>query len=59
MFHDINGVDYIDFSSDYWNPEVNAALSYRNKLYFTTSDFSLRDKNRTYILIYNLSLIHI
>ena len=56
MFHDINGVDYIDFSSDYWNPEVNAALSYRNKLYFTTSDFSLRDKNRAYILIYNRDL---
>lgn len=56
MFHDFNKVNYIDFEREYWNPEVNAALSVKNKLFFTSSDFALRDKNRAYILIYNRDL---
>lgn len=53
LLYDLNQVDYIDFSKNYLNPEVNKALSCDNKLYFTSSDFTLRDKNRAYILLYN------
>lgn len=56
LFYDLNKVNYIDFSQDYWNPEVNAAMSFKNRLFFTSSDFSLRDKSRAYILIYNRNL---
>ena len=56
-FHDLNQVEYIDFSKDYWNPDVNASLTIGDKLYFTTSDFSLRDKNRVYIMIYNRDMV--
>ena len=50
---DISHLEYVDFSQPWWNPEVNDTLSLLGKLYFTSSDFSLRDKNRTHILIYN------
>jgi ABC-type sugar transport system, periplasmic component len=50
---DLNKVDYIDFTKPYWNADVNDKISADGKLYFTSSDFSLRDKNRVYILAYN------
>lgn len=50
---DMNSIAYIDFSQDYWSADRNDALSIGGKLYFTSSDFSLRDKNRAYILAYN------
>lgn len=56
MFYDLNTVEYIDFSRSWWNPEVNAALEVSNRLFFTNSDFSLRDKNRAYILVFNKEL---
>lgn len=51
--YNLYDVDYINFSKSWWNPEVNDALTLMNKLYFNSSDFSLRDKNRTYIIVYN------
>jgi len=56
LFFNLNDIDYIDFSQSYWYEEVNKALSYRNRLYFTSSDFALRDKNRAYILLYNRAM---
>ncbi len=53
LLYDLNTIDYIDFSKDWWNPEVNDTLSIGGKLYFTSSDFSLRDKSRAYILVHN------
>ncbi len=53
LLYDLNTIDYIDFSKNWWNPEVNDALSISGKLYFTSSDFSLRDKSRAYILVHN------
>lgn len=57
MLYDLYTVEYIDFSKDWWNPLANESLSIANKLYFTTSDFSLRDKNRVYIMLYNKDMI--
>lgn len=51
-------VDYIDFSKDWWNPDVNEMLTFADKLYFTTSDFSLRDKSRAYIGVYNRDMVN-
>ena len=53
---DLNKVNYIDFSMPWWNSEVNAALSIAGKLYYTTSDYLLLDKQRTYILIFNKTI---
>lgn len=56
-FYNLNDIKYIDFDKAYWNPDVNEALSIGNGLFFTSSDFSLRDKNRVYILIYNRDMV--
>lgn len=55
-FYDLNQVDNIDFTKPWWNPDVNETVSMGGKLYATTSDFSLRDKNRAYIILYNPGL---
>lgn len=55
--YDLNTVDHIDFSRDYWNEDVNESLTIGSSLYFTSSDFSLRDKNRVYILCYNRDML--
>lgn len=57
-YYDLNSVDYIDFSKDYWNQEVNSSLTIGSSLYFTSSDFSLRDKNRVYIMVYNRDMLN-
>lgn len=56
-FYNLNDIKYIDFDKTYWNPDVNEALSVGKSLYFTSSDFSLRDKNRVYIMIYNRDMV--
>ncbi len=56
-FYDLNDVDYIDFSKSYWNQEVNDSLTIGKSLYFTSSDFSLRDKNRVYIMAHNRDML--
>ena len=55
-FYNLYDVEHIDFSKPWWNPEVNEAVSMCGRLYATTSDFSLRDKNRAYIMLYNIDL---
>ncbi len=52
----MNNVKYIDFTKPWWNEDVNESTSISGKVYFTTSDYSLRDKNRAYVLIYNPKL---
>lgn len=53
MFCDLNSMKYLDFDKPWWNREVNKSVSVKNRLYFTTSDFNMMDKNRTYMLVYN------
>ncbi|MBE6611054.1 MAG: extracellular solute-binding protein [Ruminococcaceae bacterium] len=57
LFYDLNNVDYIDFSKDWWNPKVNNSLEIKGRLFFTNSDFTLRDKNRTYLITFNKRLV--
>ncbi len=54
---DMSALPHIDFDKPWWNPEVNEALSIHGKLLFTTSDFSLRDKSRAYIMAVNRELV--
>nr|MBQ4320582.1 hypothetical protein [Clostridia bacterium] len=50
---DLYELEYIDFDKPWWSQEVNNRVSIHNKLYFTTSDFMLMDKQRTSILFFN------
>ncbi len=54
--YNLYDVPNIDFSKDWWNPVVNESVELGGKLFFTSSDFSLRDKNRAYILIHNTDM---
>ena len=57
MFYDLNSVDHIDFTKSWWNSEVNSALEVSGRLFFTNSDFSLRDKSRSYIMTFNKAMV--
>jgi hypothetical protein len=35
FFYDLNKVDYMDFTKNYWYPEANKLLSYNNQLFFS------------------------
>lgn len=54
---EMTDLPYIDYSMPWWNEDVNEQLSVANKLYFTTSDFSLSDKQRVNVLMYNTDMI--
>ncbi|MCL2517597.1 MAG: hypothetical protein FWF15_03440 [Oscillospiraceae bacterium] len=55
-FYDLNSLKHLDFSKPWWSQEVSKTLSIEGRLYFTTGDFNMMDKNRTYILVYNKDL---
>ena len=57
LMHDLNTIENIDFSKAWWNQEVNNTMTLMNKLFFTSSDFSLRDKNRIYFICYNKDMV--
>lgn len=57
LVYDLNGVKNINFTKNWWNQDVNDTLSVDGKLFFTSSDFSLRDKSRAYILTYNKEMV--
>lgn len=56
-FQDMTELPYIDYEADWWNADVNQQVSVANKLYFTTSDFALSDKQRVNVLMYNKDLL--
>ncbi len=57
MLYDLNAVDYIDMEKPWWNQTVRRDLDLGGKLFAQASDFSLRDKNRAYIIIYNSDML--
>lgn len=56
-FYDLNSLDYLDFDKPWWSQEINNSISINNQLFYTTSDYNLMDKNRTYILIFNKDML--
>jgi hypothetical protein len=55
--YDLYSLPYIDFDKPWWNAELNSRISIGGKLFFTTSDFMLVDKQRTFILFMNRDMI--
>ena len=53
---DLNSLEYIDFEKPWWHQELNERVSINHKLYFTTSDFMLMDKQRTSVIFFNRSM---
>ena len=56
LMYNLNNLKYVDFSQPWWNQDANETLTIAGQLYFTTSDFLLHDKLRSYIIIYNADL---
>ena len=57
LFYDLNSVDHVSLNKSWWNQEVNEMLEVGGRLFFTNSDFSLRDKSRSYIMLFNKELV--
>jgi len=55
-FRDLNAMKYLDFEKPWWSPAINKAISVGNRLYYTTSDFNMMNKNRTYIMVFNKNM---
>ncbi len=53
---DLNSVEHINLNHECWTPYVNEQLTIGGKLYYTTNDFLLEDKNRAFYLFYNRDL---
>ena len=57
MLYDLNSVEHIDLNKPWWNQTARKDLEIDGKLFADASDFSLRDKNRVYIMTVNLDII--
>ena len=55
-FYDLKRLKYLDFEKPWWNQNLNSSLTIGGRLFFTTSDFNMVDKNRTYMIIFNRSM---
>ena len=53
---DMTRVPYLNFEQPWWNRSVSHYFSIANRLFFTTSDFTLSDKDNVAILMYNKKL---
>lgn len=50
---DLNTVDYLDLTKPWWDQNVNANLSFNNKIYFTTGELTIVDNKCTYAMIFS------
>lgn len=57
ILHNLTGVPYIDFSKPWWDKNAVEQLSIANKVYFTTSDLLISDKNATSAFLFNKKII--
>jgi hypothetical protein len=53
---DLNSLPYLDFDHPAWNQLTNEQLTIADKLFYTSNDFLLQDKSRTYCMFYNREL---
>ena len=53
---DLNSLMYIDFTHPSWNEHTNEQLTIAGRLFYTSSDFLLQDKSRTFCMFYNREL---
>ena len=54
--HDLYTVPHLNLEADWWDRHANETYTLRDKLYFTTGDYVLYDKQRILILYFNRTL---
>jgi len=50
---EMSDLPHVNYENPWWSKPVNDATSINGKFYATTSSFSLMDKNRMYIIVFN------
>ncbi len=56
MMYDLLTLGYADYNQPYWNRNAIDTLMLGGRVFFTTSDYELHDKIRTYIIVYNADM---
>ena len=57
MLYDLNGLEYIDLSREWWAQSTNASLSIANRQYYATGDIFIIDNKATRIFFFNKDII--
>lgn len=55
--HDLNDVENIDLTKDYWDQKANNDLAIGGKMFYTTGDISIVDNIYTHAMLFNKDLI--
>lgn len=57
MLLDLNHVENLDLSADWWAQQTNASLSIANKQFYVTGDISIVDNRSTRVFFFNKDII--
>lgn len=57
LMYNLTNVPYIDLSKPWWDENASQQLSIANKLYFTTGDLLISDKNASSVFLFNKRLV--
>lgn len=57
MLYDLNELEHIDLSREWWAQSTNASLSIANKQYYATGDIFIIDNKATRIFFFNKDII--
>ncbi len=57
MLYDLNGLEHIDLSREWWAQSTNASLSIANRQYYATGDIFIIDNKATRIFFFNKDII--
>ena len=57
LLWDLNGLEYVDLSKEYWDQKANEDLSINGKVFYTTGDISIVDNIYTHALIFNKDIV--
>ena len=57
MLYDLNGLEHIDLSREWWAQSTNNSLSIANKQYYATGDIFIIDNKATRIFFFNKDII--
>ena len=55
--YDLHTIPYVDLSKPWWDQKAKEQLTINGKLYATTSDYLILDKDATWIIMFNKQLI--
>ena len=57
LLTDLHNMPFVDLTKPWWDQKAVEQLSINNKLYATSCDFTLRDKDATIILMFNKEIV--